>query len=105
MDDETENLGPCCICETFENVRTIVMIDKRAPVAGHGWGCVVCGLATDGAVAVICDDCAELEQADTKLKFACRGYPASDGRVPIAELTQEFSHDETRHPELWNYAN
>ena len=97
-DDEPASLGSCCICETYFGVRNIVMLDRRAPIAGHGWGCVVCGLPSDGAVAVLCDGCLELFQAGGVCLFACRGYPAKDGRVPFADLSPEpFGHDEAKH--------
>ena len=48
----------------------------------------------DGAVAVICDTCLIVKE---KLKYACRGYPAEDGRIPIGELTGDFCHDPNKH--------
>lgn len=86
------DLGPCCICETTIGVRNILMLRHKAPIAGHGWGCVVCNLPHDGAVAVVCDAC-----VGQPLKFACRGYPSADGRIPIAELTGTHEHDTARH--------
>ena len=92
-------LGACCVCETTEGVRNMIMLDKRAQVSGHGWGCFVCGLATDGANAVLCDPCLERFREDQSvLTMACRGYPASDGRVAIAEL-EPFTHNEWLHRE------
>src|SRR5258708_10863139 len=46
----------CCICDSVDNVTAIVMLDVKGEVPGHGWGCVVCGLASDGASAVLCAD-------------------------------------------------
>lgn len=87
MEDEEMDLGPCCACERRgKSVRNIILLEKRSPVPGRGWGCVVCGLPPDGAVYVLCDDCLEKK---AEPKFACRGYPAKDGRVPIGELTGE----------------
>jgi hypothetical protein len=100
------DLGPCCICEGSENVHNIIMLHRRGVVPGHGWGCVTCGLPSDGASAVLCETCLPQWQADESLlKIACRGYPKSDGRIPIAELPAEiFDHDHSRHglddPEL-----
>ena len=93
-----EDLGPCCICETEGGVRNIVMLNKKSPVPGHGWGCLVCGLPSDGASAVLCDPCLELYQEDENtLKFACRGYPAIDGRIPIDRLEGHHDHDMEVH--------
>jgi hypothetical protein len=100
-------LGPCCGCgETKVGVRNIVMLGLRAPIAGHGWGCAVCDVPSDGAVAVFCDPCLDAFQRDPRLdgqgplKFACRGYPTTEGRIPIARLTQSFKHKLSRHQEV-----
>ncbi len=93
------DLGPCCICETAANVRSIMMLDRRAPMAGHGWGCFVCNLPTDGAYAVVCDGCLpDYLAGKIPLRFACRGYPAEEGRIPFGELSPEpFGHDMAKH--------
>ena len=94
------DLGPCCICETYVGVTNILMIDKRGPVAGTGWGCVVCGLPNDGAAAVLCDGCMKLVEAGAVPLLVCSGYPGEGKRVPYAELSDEvFTHDEARHRE------
>lgn len=100
MRDEGLRLGCCCMCgKDDKTVRNMVMLDRRCAVPGHGWGCVVCGLLSDGAVAVLCDACGARWQQDNKLlKVACRGYPATEGRIAIAELPAgEFKHDEAKH--------
>lgn len=92
--DDPPSLGPCCICETETGARMIVMLPFKGLVPGHGWGCVVCNLPMDGASAVLCDGCLEDYAADRKtLRFACRGYPATEGRVPIEALTEPHAHD------------
>jgi hypothetical protein len=95
-DDDPPTLGPCCICEAETGARTIVMLPVKGVIPGHGWGCVVCRLPFDGASAVVCGDCAEGLASGTKpLRFACRGYPATEGRVPIDDLTEPHKHDES----------
>ena len=94
MSEEIPSLGPCCYCGTLENVQNIIMVNKKSPIAGRGWGCVVCGLASDGASYVLCDDCFERQ---VKPKFACRGYPAEDGRIPYDELQGIHEHDMEKH--------
>lgn len=97
MRDEDEDLGSCCACgETGPAVRNIIMLHKRSPAPGKGWGCCLCSLPADGAVAVKCDACLE---AEAPLKFACAGYPAKDGRVPIDQLEGVHEHDMSKHPE------
>jgi hypothetical protein len=89
------NLGACCSCRRDDvDVFTILMLPKLAPIAGRGWGCVVCGLPADGALAVVCERCAD---TGVELVDACRGYPGEDGRVPIDTLEGEFEHDRRLH--------
>ena len=96
---EPPDLGPCCVCESTKGVRNVIMLDRRAAITGHGWGCVSCGLPSEGALAVLCDDClAKWQQDSGILTVACRGYPATEGRIQIAELPPEpFAHDEEMH--------
>ncbi len=96
--------GPCCSCgRENRTVRNVIMLRKRSPIEGRGWGCVVCKVKPNGAVAVVCDRCLRehyLEPVDSWLKWACRGYPATDGRIPFAQLEGEFDHDMRFHPEV-----
>lgn len=96
MDRDDVDLGACCACEkSGPDVRNVMMLDRRGPSPGKGWGCLVCGLPLDGAVAVLCDSCLE---AKAEIRFVCAGYPAQDGRMPIEELAFEpFGHDLALH--------
>lgn len=95
---ECQDLGPCCICEKEENVRNVIMLNKKCSIPGHGWGCVKCNLASDGAVAVLCDTCLEIFRLDPlTLKLACTGYPAVDGRTPVEELKGNHEHNMEFH--------
>lgn len=103
----TKKLGSCCICAGTKKVVNILMLNLLSPTPGHGWGCVVCGVPADGAVAVVCDACVEEcgENGDVikdRLRWVCTGYPASEGRTPIQEATGFFDHDRAGHPELSN---
>jgi hypothetical protein len=92
---DVEDLGPCCNCGTTEHVVNIVLLDQRGPVAGKGWGCVVCSLPCDGAVAVLCDDCAGLGFSP---RFVCEGYPAERKRFSTDRLSPEpFVHKDIPH--------
>lgn len=95
MRDELD-LGPCCACEKLgPDVRNVIMLHRKGPTPGKGWGCLVCGLPLDGAVAVLCDDCLE---AKAEIRFVCGGYPAQDGRMPLEDLPEErFEHDLSYH--------
>lgn len=87
--DDSPSLGPCCNCGTTENVVNVVMLDRRGPQPGFGWGCVVCDLPSDGAVAVLCEGC--IGQAPQSV---CEGYPQDGKRVPIDKLpVGSFEHD------------
>jgi hypothetical protein len=91
---DTPKLGTCCICGGTQNVRSIVMLNRKNVFRGHGWGCVVCNLPLDGASAVLCDRCIDLWQKDAaELKWACAGFPGSEGRVLYTELTELHDHD------------
>jgi hypothetical protein len=72
------------------------MLDKLAPIAGKGWGCVQCGLPMDGATVVVCDRCLRQKRP---YEFAVSGYPKDDVRVPIETLQGTFEHRMEMHPE------
>jgi hypothetical protein len=94
--DEDIIVGRCCACGERKQLRNLTMLPVKAPTVGRGWGCVVCGLSMDGAVAVVCDECAEI---DAEILYACDGYAKDEGRIPIGDLTEPHRHDETKHPE------
>jgi len=96
-DDDKLDLGPCCACGIESStVRNIVTLHFKGPTPGHGWGCLQCGLPTDGACCVLCDDCLE---KNAKVKYACAGYPSDEVRVPIESLTEPFEHNMRFHRE------
>jgi hypothetical protein len=90
--------GPCCSCRRDGvRLRNVVCMGFRAPVsaAGKGWGCVVCGLSSDGAIAVVCDPCRE---ASAPILDVCSGYPTQAGRVEVGALRDRpWAHDRSRH--------
>lgn len=88
------DLGSCCRCGKYgKSVRNILMIHQLAPTPGTGWGCVVCGLPTNGAVAVMCDACMYLEPL-----LVCVGYPYENVRRKIEFLADvPFDHDLSKH--------
>ena len=101
--------GPCCRCGTTATaVDTIIMLPFQAPIAGHGWGCLQCGLPPDGAIAVVCDACAQfLADADwhaadlSLLESVCSGAVADGQRMRRAHFRAvRFAHDRLQHPEL-----
>lgn len=94
-DDDPIDLGVCCACRfAGPTVRNIVCLPLRAPERGKGWGCVVCGLPSDGAVAVLCDHCLE---TSAPILDVCCGYPKENMRTARASLIAAFDHDPSRH--------
>lgn len=92
------DLGRCCVCEkTDPTVRNVLMMDYRAPVAGTGWGCALCGLEADGAIAVVCDKC--LRGLDKNpVKFICDGYVVNGKRIAVSGFEKVFfDHDKQKH--------
>jgi len=98
MDEANIDFGACCYCEKEdETVRNIISLEKKAPVPGTGWGCFVCDLQTDGALAVLCDECAG---ADREPKYAINGYATSKERIPIDDLNGDHEHNYDLHHEF-----
>jgi hypothetical protein len=89
-----DDLGPCCACKRG-GARNLLMLDRKAPVPGTGWGCVICDLPSDGAVAVMCDECLGLVPLEV-----CQGFAMTRARAPFSSLSADwFGHDESKHPE------
>lgn len=96
---DSMKLGSCCNCgREDDTVRCVVTIELRSPEPGNGcWGCLVCGLPQAGAVAVLCDECANLS---IEPKSICLGFPGANRRLPFSQLTKEpFCHDAAKHAE------
>lgn len=93
------DFGPCCCCGRSDvRVRNIIMLKKRAPAPGTGWGCFQCDLPPDGAVYVCCDRCLGKNEPPREV---VSGKMEQKGRAPVESLAPEaFEHDFTRHPEL-----
>ena len=94
------SLGTCCVCgKNDETVRNIVALHRLAPIAGTGWGCAICGLGADGALAVLCDECIEgKENPIPKLRWVVSGWVNDGGRIAIEDApTESFEHDEVQH--------
>lgn len=108
-DDESTSIeGPCCGCGKAGPLRNLIQLHVRAPASarGKGWGCVVCGLHADGAMAVLCDACVGqldrngLPRKIGTIRWACGGYIGEPERVEYDSLTEPFDHDMSRHERL-----
>ena len=97
------SFGSCCECgREGPSVRNVVMLNRRGPEPGRGWGCVLCGSPPDGALAVLCDECFEKQRQGTGPANgptnACVGYPSENRRIPVAQLPEgNFQHDYKKH--------
>jgi NMD protein affecting ribosome stability and mRNA decay len=74
-------------------------MDFLGPTPGRGWGCVVCGVPSDGAVAVLCDACVERKVQPIRI---IEGDAAEHRRLVITPAMRErkFAHRVELHPEL-----
>lgn len=88
----------CCACGVAKRSRNLVMLNQKALTPGKGWGCMQCGLPSDGALAAICDDCAS---GDPEIRYCFDGYVTDGKMAPIAELPQiPHEHNMALHPEV-----
>lgn len=91
------DFGPCCNCGVEgRQVRNVIFLPYESPSPGMGWGCFVCNLPPNGAIAVMCDGCLD---AEAPILYACLGRPAEGkGRVPLSEIEHApFEHELTPH--------
>ncbi len=96
MNDEMD-LGTCCACQNPDkHVRNIISLPFRTPY-GFGWGCFQCGLPTEGAIAVVCDECLK---SNAEIREFVKGEALKHQRAPMSELTEPFEHDLSKHPEV-----
>jgi hypothetical protein len=102
--DQVEDLGPCFVCGKTQDgsVRTLVCLSFEAPAGFVGWGCVVCGLPSRGAMAIACDACCDRhgQELPAELKFICTGAFSTEGkRTPLDGFARiPFDHDLNKHP-------
>src|SRR5438270_12248351 len=96
--EEDVPIGRCCACGVDgRRLPNLIMVRKRAPEHSKGWGCAVCGLPADGAMAAVCLECMpdSFGPGDRipELQLVCRGYVGEPERVPIGTLTETWDHD------------
>ena len=103
-----DNYGNCCVCEEkiTDALANIFQMDYKVPVPSGtnpetGWGCFVCNLPMEGAVAVVCETCirvyGEVSVWD-QIKFLMDGR---DRRIPVPPVEERIHHDHdySKHPE------
>lgn len=93
-------VGTCCACRRADvGLRNVVCMTFRAPESafGKGWGCVVCAIPGNGALAVICDNCMGRE---APIVDVCAGYLAEPARAEAEPLRAiPWSHIRAFHPD------
>lgn len=97
--DGRVSFGRCCACgEVKPDVRNFITLNRPAPVPGTGWGCYVCGLDLNGALAVVCDSCLERNAA---IKWVIYGQAWRGERILLSECPDgEFHHRMSYHSEV-----
>ncbi len=90
------DFGSCCCCERENKPRNLISIPVKGPVPGKGWGCYVCGLPCDGAIAVVCDECLAEQRP---IKWVIYGWAAGGERVLLSTCAEPFGHDLRFHGE------
>ena len=90
----------CCACGQCAISRNIAMLPWLCALPGKGWGCVVCGIPANGAIAIICDRCAETGKDIADIAWACCGDGAGFEPIDLTKARGEFGHDLSKHPEL-----
>lgn len=89
------DMGPCCACGCdIDGSTRLVCLPEKAPMPGTGWGCTVCGLGPDGALAVICNTCL-VNQAE--IRYAIDGYATGKQRIERSMLHERHEHNEELH--------
>ena len=93
---EPEPYGTCCVCGCEDGtVTNFLMLDVKAPVPGTGWGCVICGTPSDGALAALCDQCAR--NPNPPIKEVINGYIKDCQRISIDECCEKFEGHKFEH--------
>ncbi|MFO1431457.1 MAG: hypothetical protein U1F76_15150 [Candidatus Competibacteraceae bacterium] len=96
--DADLDLGPCCACgREGPEVRTLMLLNRKAHIAGTGWGHAATGLPADGAIAVLCDNCLEIGCEPTQVVY---GFTIDKERRPIEELAEPFGRDDSDAADL-----
>lgn len=87
----------CCICLKKTTDKNLVLVSRKAPIPGTGWGCHTCGLPADGAVSILCDECfSKFANKKVPVKYVYRGFLDAGELVELKTL-DNFNHDEIKH--------
>lgn len=89
--DITEDYGTCCVCESEMDECVLIQLDYKVE-SESGWGCLVCDLPMEGAMAVVCADCFDEydDDLEDKIKFLMNGIR---GRIPVPPPESRIKHE------------
>ena len=91
--------GTCCVCEGEMEDCGIVQLGYKVK-SESGWGCLQCGLAMEGALAIVCADCYGKYGVyiEDQIKYLIDG---KKGRIPVPPVDNRIPHkcDLSLHPE------
>lgn len=97
----TPGFGPCCCCEAeIRHNPGLMMLGFEGPPGWTGWGCMVCGLPSRGAIAVLCQACVKAQRVPS---FIAAGRNVGDNlrlRLDGKFVQVPFTHRLAQHPEL-----
>jgi len=93
--EKTDSFGTCCACgEKTGDVWNFIALPVRAPEPGTGWGCMICKLPMNGALAVVCDKCLA---ENKEIKWVIKGPVWLGGRIEKKYLVLPFDHKPGKH--------
>lgn len=97
--DTFDEYGTCCVCESEMQTCGIIQLGYKIK-SESGWGCLQCGLAMEGAIAIVCGACIDKYEGNVEdqIKYLMNG---KKGRLPVppAEERIPHEHDLSFHPE------
>ena len=91
--------GTCCVCEGDLVDCGLVALGFKVD-SESGWGCHQCGLAMEGAIAIVCKVCYDKYgvHIEDHIKVLMDG---GKGRIPVPPVATRIphKHDLSLHPE------
>lgn len=98
-----DTYGTCCVCGKPDAEHNLFQMDYKNPVKSEsGWGCVVCDLPAEGAVAVVCDACLNEHGSESIFDRINTFMDGPNRRILVPEAKRQIphKHDLSKHNEL-----
>lgn len=82
--------GTCCVCDGELEDCGLVQLGYKVE-SESGWGCLQCGLAMEGAIAIVCADCYDKYgvHIEDHIKVLMDG---KTGRIPVPPVATRIPH-------------